>query len=206
MELRNTMIANVQVEIERSVMEIAMLKEERSREGHASSSTASLNKRIIKRREKARNQIAIWKGWHAFMAGGSAAAEPPIFDEDSLVDGAELPWVRALSGDTVCKEQLQLRMHRAANELARTMEEQAWFASDAANIMRVYLFQQHKLAEALVIMQAADAAAANGTEYILRAQLERIAQRSESARKLFKRSGGLLSSSAGAEQDAPAML
>ena len=188
--LRSTSIANVQVEIERSVMEIAMLKEKRSREGHASSSTASLNKRIMYRGQKVHKQIAIWKGWYAFLPEDSAAAEPPPFDEDSLL-GGQLPWVKALSGDTVCKEQLQLRMHRAANELMRTTEEQAWYASDAANILRVYLFQQHKLVEALISMQAA-ASAASGTRYMLSAQLQRLAQRSNSTRELFKRRGGLL--------------
>ena len=73
------------------------------------------------------------------MTPDPAAAEPPAFNTEIPVEG-QLPWVQALSGDTVCKEQLQLRMHRAVNELARTTEEQAWFAGDAANILRLYLF------------------------------------------------------------------
>lgn len=186
------MIANVQVDIERCIMEIHMLKEERAREGHASNRTASLNKRAIARSQKARKLIATWKGWHAFMAVDSAAAEPPPFDEDSLIKDGELPWVEALSGDTVCKEQLQLRLHRATNEAARTKEQQAGFAGDAANILRVYLFQQHKLAQALVGLAASEGSAAGGTRYMLSAQLQRLAQRSESARRLFKSRGGLL--------------
>lgn len=185
------MIANAQVEIERLVMEIAMLKDERTREGHASSSTAALNKRMRDRCEKTRKQIAIWQGWHSFMVAGSAAAEISPFDEDNIIEEGQLPWVKALAGGTVCKEQLQLRMHRAANELARTTEEQAWFAIDAANILRVYLFQQQKLAAALISMQAEGSAAA-GIRCMLRAQLERVAQRSESAHMLFKGRGGLL--------------
>lgn len=140
-EYRATMISNVQMDIERTVMEIAMLKEERSREGHASKSTTALNQRIQARCQKVRKQVAIWKGWHTFMTLNSAAAEAqaPVCDEEKLVQKGEMPWVQALSSDTVSKEQLQLRMHRAQNELARTVEEQAWFPSDAANIVLVYL-------------------------------------------------------------------
>ena len=192
------MIANDQLEIERSVMEIVMLQEERTRMGHASNaagaSTTSLNQQINKRREKGRKQIATWVAWHAFMAVDSAAAAPPPFDEDKLLNNGELPWLRALSGDTLCKEQLQLRLHRASSEMARTKEQQAWFAGDAANILRVYLFQQHKLAAALIRMQADDRSTAPGIRYMLRAQLQRVAQRSGTARQLFQRKGGLLDS------------
>ena len=199
------MIASVQVEIERSVFEIANHRLERTREGHASISTEALNKKIRERCDKARKQIALWKGWHTFMAAGSAAAaEPQAFDEESLIEDGKLPWVQALSEDTVCKEQLQLRLHRATSEMARTVEEQAWFAGDAANILRVYLFQQHKLAASLIGMQADDSPAAAGTRYLLRAQLQRLAQWSETARQLFKRKGGLLD--AGAEQGAPTAM
>jgi len=195
------MIANTQVEIECSVMEINMLQIERTRMGHANNSagasTTSLNLRMSKRREKARKQIAVWQGWHAFMVPDSAAAAPLPFDEDKLLNSGQFPWLKALSGDTVSKEQLQLRLHRAKSEMARTEEQKAWFAGDAANILRVYLFQQHKLAQTLISMKADVSPAAAGIRYMLKAQLRRVAQRSQSARQLFKQRGGLLHSASG---------
>lgn len=185
--LRILELSNIQLDIETIMWEVEAIQQERQREGFASRATASLNARATRARAKLRKLFATWLAWTRFMRGAAAAAAAHTIDLGAIMrNTAALPWRPALAPGTLSRQQLELRLFQAEEELARTEEEQAWFRSDAANVLRALLHRQSMLIQAL---KATELGGEEGASYMLQAQLNRAAEEYKRAKALFAAKG-----------------
>lgn len=178
---------DLESKVEFSMSQIASLKLERKRHGESGKDTRSIQKKLKKEIQTAKDHIAMWKGWHALFQ--SSSYKEPNIDEDNLFtdedregDGRDsLPWTAAQMDHA--GGFLQLQNSQIVNELARTQEELRFLKGDVACFLR----SLYKHIEILKRLSSGEIC--NGEVHLLKARLRKATSQYVNARELFRING-----------------
>lgn len=175
----------MQLEIEKEVGVLMLLREEREREGTAGRRTRNLLQRINTRRRKIRGLLCTWQAWLAFMQPSSY--EPEEVDDDDMFAG-NLPWEPSSMAATPSERAAQLAWTRATAELARTVEELNFLRSDPGSLDAYYAWQEESLLK-FVLGERGRGKLTEGLVFVVNAKLVQIRGLRQYAKETFARIG-----------------
>lgn len=164
-----------------ALSEIKSLKVERKRQGESGKDTKALQKRISKQIQNLKDDIGMWRAWHALFQ--TEPYDCPNIDESKLfnddLDGSGqdlLPWTSKEVNNRGGIFQLQLC--KIMNEMARTEEELDFLKGDAVCIL-------HSLYWQMILLERLMQAAPEGKKFLLRARSRKVGQQYDNAVHLF---------------------
>jgi hypothetical protein len=185
-DLREHEINAIQLQLEREVGVLSLLRQERERAGTAGRSTKNLLQRIRFRHRKIRQLLATWGAWQAFMQDPRWVA--PQVDEDEVFGGS-LPWQPSdANGQKPSGLALQLAWTRATAELQRTREELYFLEADPPVLAEFYSYQQRALLRHARCMHQRGELS-HGLAFLLLSKLRQVRRLAEYAVGVFKKIG-----------------